>query len=369
VLETHENREQLFSLAAVVAGLETRAGAEARGGKKPHQGVSGVFSAPHRGHELCNSTIALGLQTLTVENRIGSRCTGKERDSETGLDDFGARYFASNMGRFMTPDWAEGPSPVPYASIGFPQSLNLYAYAENNPVTLADASGHCSDASDPGASQNTCPNYDPNAAPGSSGEGSDHRTDQGYYLQYSHSGSQATGEAEYEQDQVAQLEAAGLSPSQIVMPSGNYASGVSAAGADVTPSKLDIDYSQTVKGKYSSTFYYRLENAEGQMLVGRYQLKEHNVKDFDYGAQLTLKTSNDQFLPQVKPGIFGDDVGLEHKPNFSYMEYGTTQTFSVSSWGSTFPLTSVFHQDTLVMNGNVSSFVWDVGMVVNVHAR
>ena len=30
--------------------------------------------------------------------------TGKERDSESGLDDFGARYFTSNMGRWMTPD-------------------------------------------------------------------------------------------------------------------------------------------------------------------------------------------------------------------------------------------------------------------------
>jgi RHS repeat-associated protein len=26
--------------------------------------------------------------------------TGKERDSESGLDNFGARYYASTMGRF-----------------------------------------------------------------------------------------------------------------------------------------------------------------------------------------------------------------------------------------------------------------------------
>ncbi len=30
--------------------------------------------------------------------------TGKERDSESGLDNFGARYNSSTMGRFMTPD-------------------------------------------------------------------------------------------------------------------------------------------------------------------------------------------------------------------------------------------------------------------------
>ncbi len=30
--------------------------------------------------------------------------TGKERDSESGLDNFGARYDSSSMGRFMSPD-------------------------------------------------------------------------------------------------------------------------------------------------------------------------------------------------------------------------------------------------------------------------
>jgi hypothetical protein len=31
--------------------------------------------------------------------------TGKVRDQESQLDDFGARYYASSMGRFMSPDW------------------------------------------------------------------------------------------------------------------------------------------------------------------------------------------------------------------------------------------------------------------------
>ena len=31
--------------------------------------------------------------------------TGKERDTETGLDYFGARYYGSNMGRWMSPDY------------------------------------------------------------------------------------------------------------------------------------------------------------------------------------------------------------------------------------------------------------------------
>jgi RHS repeat-associated protein len=70
--------------------------------------------------------------------------TGKERDNESGLDDFGARYYTSSIGRFMTPDWAAMPSAVPYAVFSDPQSLNLYTYVRNDPLSHADADGHCS---------------------------------------------------------------------------------------------------------------------------------------------------------------------------------------------------------------------------------
>jgi len=67
-----------------------------------------------------------------------------ERDAESGLDNFGARYDTSSLGRFMTPDWAEKPTDVPYAHFGNPQSLNLYSYVENNPTTFGDPDGHVS---------------------------------------------------------------------------------------------------------------------------------------------------------------------------------------------------------------------------------
>jgi RHS repeat-associated protein len=70
------------------------------------------------------------------------RFTGKERDVETGLDYFGARYYGSAMGRFVTPDWSAKAEPVPYAKLGDPQSLNLYAYVSNNPVSNVDPDGH-----------------------------------------------------------------------------------------------------------------------------------------------------------------------------------------------------------------------------------
>jgi RHS repeat-associated protein len=69
--------------------------------------------------------------------------TGKERDAESGLDMFGARYYGSSLGRFMTPDWAAKPIAVPYAMFGDPQSLNLYSYVRNNPLAKVDADGHC----------------------------------------------------------------------------------------------------------------------------------------------------------------------------------------------------------------------------------
>jgi RHS repeat-associated protein len=63
--------------------------------------------------------------------------TGKERDAESGNDYFGARYYASSMGRFLSPD----PSQLYFADPTNPQSLNLYAYALNNPLKNTDPSG------------------------------------------------------------------------------------------------------------------------------------------------------------------------------------------------------------------------------------
>jgi RHS repeat-associated protein len=67
--------------------------------------------------------------------------TGKERDTESGNDYFGSRYYASAMGRFLSPD----PSQLYFADPSNPQSFNLYSYAVNNPLKFVDPSGlwHC----------------------------------------------------------------------------------------------------------------------------------------------------------------------------------------------------------------------------------
>ena len=67
---------------------------------------------------------------------IRQQFTGKERDFETGLDYFGARYYSAIQGRFtgVDPENASG-------DLKDPQSWNGYAYARNNPLHFVDPDG------------------------------------------------------------------------------------------------------------------------------------------------------------------------------------------------------------------------------------
>jgi RHS repeat-associated protein len=68
---------------------------------------------------------------------------GKERDTETGNDDFGARNYSNRFGRWLSADWSAIPAPVPYANLSNPQTLNLYAMVADDPESFADLDGHC----------------------------------------------------------------------------------------------------------------------------------------------------------------------------------------------------------------------------------
>jgi RHS repeat-associated protein len=63
--------------------------------------------------------------------------TGKERDSESGLDYFGARHYGSSLGRFMAPD-----NVFTDQEQNDPQSWNMYAYVRNNPLGYTDPTGN-----------------------------------------------------------------------------------------------------------------------------------------------------------------------------------------------------------------------------------
>ncbi len=65
--------------------------------------------------------------------------TGKERDSESGLYNFGARYHSPQYQRFMSAD----PAGLAVADLSNPQTLNQYAYVNNNPINMTDPTGLC----------------------------------------------------------------------------------------------------------------------------------------------------------------------------------------------------------------------------------
>lgn len=63
--------------------------------------------------------------------------TSKERDVETGLDYFGARYYSNLQARFISVD----PIFVTLERLVDPQRLNLYNYTKNNPLRFVDPNG------------------------------------------------------------------------------------------------------------------------------------------------------------------------------------------------------------------------------------
>ncbi|MDX2267790.1 MAG: RHS repeat-associated core domain-containing protein [Bryobacter sp.] len=100
--------------------------------------------------EYQTSGFALGICPKTgirvLWDRVRSRglqFTGKERDAETGLDYFGARYMSSAQGRFTSPDPVNHPSASknPSAFLMNPQRWNGYSYVSNNPLRLVDPDG------------------------------------------------------------------------------------------------------------------------------------------------------------------------------------------------------------------------------------
>jgi len=86
---------------------------------------------------------------------VRQKFTDKERDTETGLDYFLARYYSSTQGRFTSPDeFTGGPQEIgilgsghpekqalKYAEVTNPQSLNKYQYCYNDPLRYVDPDG------------------------------------------------------------------------------------------------------------------------------------------------------------------------------------------------------------------------------------
>jgi RHS repeat-associated protein len=78
-------------------------------------------------------TVALGYVT---SDDTRQKFTGKERDTESNLDYFGARYYSPPEGRFTSIDPQHG-----HGGLIDPQVWNLYIYVRNNPLSLNDPDG------------------------------------------------------------------------------------------------------------------------------------------------------------------------------------------------------------------------------------
>jgi len=91
------------------------------------------------GEELYNGGRTVGMGYGAADG-LRQKFTSKERDNETGLDFFEARYYASVHGRFTSPD-----APFADQSAEDPQSWNLYSYVRNNPLVMVDPTGRFGD--------------------------------------------------------------------------------------------------------------------------------------------------------------------------------------------------------------------------------
>jgi RHS repeat-associated protein len=111
------------------------------------------YFADHLGTSRANAEVLSGQNTSTMcydadfypfgaERPYTSTClqnykfSGKERDAESSLDYFGARFNSFAMGRFMSPDPSNaGADPTD------PQTWNMYSYVANRPLSYVDPSG------------------------------------------------------------------------------------------------------------------------------------------------------------------------------------------------------------------------------------
>jgi len=77
--------------------------------------------------------------TAIGQNPQQKKFLGQDFDTSTGLDYLNARYYNSNIAKFLSEDPAVLTAPEKFLTD--PQQLNFYSYARNNPINLSDPSG------------------------------------------------------------------------------------------------------------------------------------------------------------------------------------------------------------------------------------
>ena len=264
--------------------------------------------------------------------------TGKPRDTETNLDYFGARYYNSGMARWMSPDWAAKPATVPYAQFGNPQSLNLYGYVTDNPVSRQDGDGHLMTI---------------------------------YQLYSWHSSAQdmvsammaITGEQMMQQID-ANLQKVKQPPAQPAA-TAPPATGVAAAGAGAaahkqkkagTPDHLNKIGTHKFPNKEANVFYQLVDRHNKPTGVGD-TITEHVTVTEAVNVVVSLHTTVDQ---QIQEGsMLMDTIGPDTPhhdplPPDRYFQTKTVQTFTVFDGVNTYELTTKIQQFVQVQGGNVT---------------
>ncbi len=88
------------------------------------------------GEELYAGVSSRTAQQGYTGDSVRQHFTGQQRDNETGLDYFLARYYSSSQGRFT------GADDPKYVLPTDPQTWNLYSYVRNGPLNKVDPTGH-----------------------------------------------------------------------------------------------------------------------------------------------------------------------------------------------------------------------------------
>ncbi|MEN3325328.1 MAG: hypothetical protein V7638_135 [Acidobacteriota bacterium] len=104
---------------------------------KADQTVIGRHDYQPFGEEIPVASGRTGVSGYSATDSLRQHFTGKERDVETKLDYFLARYYSSEKGRFVSPD----PIVISDKQSENPQLWNLYNYAGNNPLLYTDPTG------------------------------------------------------------------------------------------------------------------------------------------------------------------------------------------------------------------------------------